>query len=267
MRTLNPWHQRIKHIWIEFFLFFKANFYSAIYGILFVIIIFISSKIHFTNISRFDGIFISILMLQWVLILFKIETKRDFLIIMIFHIIATIMEVFKTSENIGSWQYPGVSESILKIYNVPLFTGFMYSAVWSYISRAQEYLQLHYKNYPKNTYVLALCIWIYLNFFSHHYIPDLRYILLLITVFLFWKTQVLYKVYKKERRMHFITTALLTAFFIWGAENISTFYQIWLYPDQVESWKMVSLSKITSWFLLLIVSFWVISTLKKFKLN
>ena len=29
------------------------------------------------------------------------------------------------------------------------------------------------------------------------------------------------------------------AFLIWIAENISTFYKIWLYPSQVEAWHMV----------------------------
>lgn len=143
----------------------------------------------------------------------------------------------------------------------------MYSAVGSYISRAQDYLQLTYRNYPNRTYVLILCVVIYLNFFLHHYIYDLRYIILCIIVILFFHTRVEYKVYKKVRSMHFLMTAFLTSVMIWFAENISTFYKIWLYPNQIHSWKWVSLSKITSWFLLLIVSFGVISTLKNFRMK
>ncbi len=37
---------------------------------------------------------------------------------------------------------------------------------------------------------------------------------------------------------------LLLAFIIWVAENISTFYQIWLYPSQVDAWHMVGWGKL-----------------------
>ncbi|MEO1360946.1 MAG: DUF817 family protein, partial [Pseudomonadota bacterium] len=48
--------------------------------------------------------------------------------------------------------------------------------------------------------------------------------------------------------------------FIWLAENIATFTQIWLYPNQESSWTMVSLQKLGSWYLLMIIS-WVLVTL------
>ena len=46
----------------------------------------------------------------------------------------------------------------------------------------------------------------------------------------------------------------LLAFLIWIAENISTFYQIWLYPTQVDAWHMVGWGKLGSWYLLLLLS-------------
>src|SRR3712207_6887532 len=44
---------------------------------------------------------------------------------------STIMEVHKTA--IGSWAYP--EASLFRIGGVPLFTGFMYAAVGSYLAR------------------------------------------------------------------------------------------------------------------------------------
>lgn len=251
----------------EAYYFLLKNFFAAIYGIIFIAIIYASNFFDFWDISRFDIIFMSVLLLQWILIAFKIESKNDFLVIMVFHLVATIMEVFKTSEAIWSWQYPWVSESIFRIYNVPLFTGFMYSAVGSYITRAQHFLNLEYINYPKHRFVILLGVAFYLNFFTHHFIWDMRWILIALSLYLFFPTYVHFQVYKKRRRIHFITSAVLTAFVIWIAENISTFYKIWLYPNQVDWWQMVSFSKVTAWYMLLIVSFAIISTLKKMKLN
>lgn len=251
----------------ESYQFLLKNFLSAIYGILFVVIIFIWKKIQIGSLSQLDTIFITIVVLQVCLLLFKVESKRDFFTIMIFHLLATFMELFKTSPWISSWQYPGVTQSIFHIYNVPLFTGFMYSAVGSYISRAQEFLNLIYTGYPKQKYVWILCALIYINFFMHHFIFDFRIFLIVWSIILYWKTKVKYQVYKKVRHMHFLLTAFLTAIVIWLVENISTFQQVWLYPDQVESWHLVSFSKVTAWYLLLIVSFGVISSLKKFKIE
>jgi uncharacterized membrane protein YoaT (DUF817 family) len=182
---------------------------------------------------------------------------------MIFHVVATVMEVFKTSSQIWSWKYPWVENSIFILWNVPLFTWFMYSAVGSYIIRASQFLKLKYTQYPKQNSVALLSIFIYINFFSHHYILDLRYILIIISIILFFKTYITFKVYKKVRKIHFLTSAFLTTIFIWVAENISTFYKIWLYPNQEISWQIVSLSKLTSWYLLLMVSFTIITTINR----
>ncbi len=51
----------------------------------------------------------------------------------------------------------------------------------------------------------------------------------------------------------------LVALFIWLAENIATFANIWIYPNQHEEWKMVSLAKLSSWYLLMLLSFVLVS--------
>jgi uncharacterized membrane protein YoaT (DUF817 family) len=59
--------------------------------------------------------------------------------------------------------------------------------------------------------------------------------------------------------MPLLLTAVLTAFFIWIAENVGTFTKIWLYPSQIGEWHIVHFEKLGSWFLLLILSFALVS--------
>ena len=47
--------------------------------------------------------------------------------------------------------------------------------------------------------------------------------------------------------------------FIWFSENIGTFTKTWLYPSQQQGWSMVSIDKFGSWFLLLIISYTLVS--------
>jgi uncharacterized membrane protein YoaT (DUF817 family) len=60
---------------------------------------------------------------------------------------------------------------------------------------------------------------------------------------------------------------VLVAFFIWIAENISTFATIWIYPNQQKGWDMVGLSKLTAWFLLMQLIFVLIYVLRQFEHN
>lgn len=52
---------------------------------------------------------------------------------------------------------------------------------------------------------------------------------------------------------------VLVALFIWLTENIGTFTKTWLYPSQRLGWSMVSIDKLGSWFLLLIISYTLVS--------
>jgi uncharacterized membrane protein YoaT (DUF817 family) len=54
---------------------------------------------------------------------------------------------------------------------------------------------------------------------------------------------------------------LCIGFFVWIAENIGTFVGAWTYPNQTHVWDVVSLHKITSWFLLVIICFIIVAYL------
>ena len=245
----------MRNILSEFWHFFLANLRASYFGAFLLAIFLITEVVTIPFIGRYDFIFISAILYQALALAFRHESLREFSVIIIFHILATGMELFKTSPTIGSWTYPAVATAIFAIGTVPLFTGFLYSAIGSYISRAFVFLRLTYKNFPAYYHLWILAILIYVNFFTHHFIYDIRYILFAYTIILFFKTRVYFQVYKKERSMPFIVTVILTALFVWIAENISTFTNIWLYPSQIEYWHLVSFSKMGSWFLLLILSF------------
>jgi uncharacterized membrane protein YoaT (DUF817 family) len=191
------------------------------------------------------------LAIQAAMIGFKLETLDEVKIILIFHVAGTVMELFKTS--VGSWIYPELN--LLRIGGVPLFSGFMYAAIGSYLARVWRLFDFRFTHHPKLWTISALSAAIYINFFSHHYLPDIRLPLLVITVFLFRRTAVYYRMWQTHRRMPLLLGFILVAFFIWIAENIGTGMGAWVYPAQVRRWSMVPWVKLEAWLMLMIVSY------------
>tara|TARA_R110000868_G_scaffold314595_2_gene575527 strand:- start:2094 stop:2552 length:459 start_codon:yes stop_codon:yes gene_type:complete len=108
-----------------------------------------------------------------------------------------------------------------------------------------------------------ICVAIYANFFANHYVQDMRWPLSLIVLAAFWKTKVEFTVTRKRRAMPMVLAFFLIGFFIWVAENIATFFGGWVYPDQAQAWAIVGPNKITSWMLLVIISFIIVAGLKQ----
>lgn len=252
---------------IELWYFLLANLRASYFGAFLLSIFLLTEIVIVPFVSRYDFIFLSAIAFQICALLFRFERPREFVVIIIFHILATGMELFKTNPAIGSWTYPGLPTATFALATVPLFTGFLYSAVGSYISRAFMFLKLSYEHFPAYFHLWILATLIYLNFFTHHFFFDIRYLLFIYVFVLFWKTKVHFQVYKKVRSMPFLMTAFLVAFFVWIAENIGTFTRIWLYPNQFAGWRLVSFNKIGSWFLLLILSFALVSIIYRDKLQ
>lgn len=250
-------------IW-EFILFGIKEARACIFAGSFFVLLFLSHKIPLFGIARYDFLFLAALLLQIILVLTKVETWDEVKTIFLFHLIGLALELFKTHPSVGSWSYP--EEAFFKIATVPLFSGFMYAAVGSYIAQAWRILDIEVTDLRHYLLSLALGAAIYINFFTNHFVHDIRYILIPIVFIFFWKTRVYFTVIPGKRRwMPLNIGFLLTAFFIWIAENISTFYGAWQYPDQVHVWNVVSTNKITSWFLLVIISFILVAYLKHYK--
>ncbi|WP_292043046.1 MULTISPECIES: DUF817 domain-containing protein [unclassified Brevundimonas] len=210
-------------------------------------------------VSRYDFLVVGAVAIQALMLLFKLETWEEAKVIFLFHIAGTVMELFKTYH--GSWIYP--EDSLLRIGAVPLFSGFMYAAVGSYIARVQRVFHIGVRHYPPmwQTYLLAAAI--YVNFFAHHWLPDVRIGLFIATALVFGRGWFWFKTDRKRRSMPLLLGYFLVALFIWIAENLATFGRAWTYPDQAAGWQMVSWAKFGSWFLLMIVSVVLVSLVHK----
>ena len=211
------------------------------------------------HITRFDFLFLCALSIQILMLVLRLETLAEAKVILIFHLVGTAMELFKTK--VGSWTYPG--EAIFQIGAVPLFSGFMYASIGSYIARISRIFDIKYTHYPPMTATVILCVAIYINFFSHHYIWDFRYLLFALTIGLYGRCVVHYHVYRFNHKMPMLVGFFLVALFIWIAENIGTWSKAWLYPGQENGWEMVSPAKLGSWYLLMIISFVLVTLVQK----
>jgi len=204
---------------------------------------------------RYDFLTICAVLIQFGMLAFRLETFEEAKVILLFHIVGTVMELFKTAA--GSWTYP--EASLLHIGAVPLFSGFMYASVGSYIARVWRIFDFRFTAYPPRwpSYVLAAAV--YVNFFAHHWLPDARWLLFGATGLLFWRTRVHFRNWQAHRWMPLLLGFVLVASFIWFAENIATFANAWTYPDQQAGWHMVSPAKLGAWFLLMLISFVLVS--------
>jgi uncharacterized membrane protein YoaT (DUF817 family) len=209
--------------------------------------------------ARYDFLVIAAVVIQIVMLVFKLETLEEAKVIVVFHVVGTVMEIFKTS--VGSWIYPEVS--LLRIAGVPLFTGFMYASIGSYIARCWRLFDFRFRRHPPVWALGLLSVAIYANFFAHHYIWDFRPILFASAVILIGPCTIYYKVWETHRHMPLLLGLFLVALFIWFAENIGTFTAAWAYPNQRHGWELVSLGKLGSWFLLMLISYTLVASLNR----
>lgn len=204
-------------------------------------------------VHRYDVLLVAAVIIQAAMLWTKLETFDEMKVIFLYHVIGTVMEIFKT--HVGSWSYPG--EAVLRIGGVPLFTGFMYASVGSFIARAIRVFDMRFSHYPETWKTLLLAIVIYVNFFTHHYTVDVRNVLFLAIAILFFRSFIYFRVDRRYLSMPFLLACGLTAGFLWIAENIGTLTRTWVYPGQ--EWQWVSLHKMGAWALLLIISFVTVS--------
>lgn len=201
-------------------------------------------------VHRYDAMAAYAVSLQVLFLYFRLETFDEARVIVLFHLTGTAMEMFKVSQ--GSWAYP--EAGFLKLMDVPLFTGFMYASVGSFIARAIRLFDMRFDPYPPFWATLLLATAIYVNFFAHHFLPDIRFVLFPATLILFFRTKVWFHIGDNDYHMPMVLAGALTSFFLWVAENVGTRTGTWIYPGQnLLDW--VSFAKMGSWYLLIYVSF------------
>lgn len=253
----------VRHFFIELLFFTLKQARSCLFAGLFFIAMFAIPSQGWLGIPRYDLLFVFAIVAQASMLLFKLETWDELKAITLFHLVSFALELFKTSSSIQSWAYPDFAYT--KLFGVPLFTGFMYAAVGSYIIQAWRLLDLRIQSHPPYWLATLAAVGIYLNFFTHHYIGDYRWYLAAFTLGIYARTSVYFSPYDKRRKMPLPLAFGLIGFFIWLAENIGTFAGIWQYPNQLGAWSMVHLGKWGARSLLVIMTFTIVANLKHVK--
>ncbi|MEY2864664.1 MAG: hypothetical protein RLY58_2371 [Pseudomonadota bacterium] len=234
---------------------------AALFGILLLLAFVVTAQGQWPmcGLYRYDFLLCYAVLIQIFLIYFKLESWREVAVIAVFHVLAMLMELFLTSPRIGSWHYP--EAGVLRINNVPLFAGFMYSAVGSFLARSLRLFSVSFDHLPPFFALWGLALLSYVNFFSHHFYPDLRLILFAVSLTLFWHTRIHLRLGHTQQKIDFLPLLLGLAGMVWVAENIATFSNIWLYPSQVNHWHWVGVGKVGSWYLLLLLSLVLVWTM------
>ncbi len=230
----------------------------------FPVIIFVSLAFsHFVPdaIPRYDFLLFVLIVVQYVMYKSGMETRDEVLVICLFHFLGVCLEWFKVLH--GSWSYP--EPAYTKFFGVPLYAGFMYASVGSYICQAWRNLDLKAELWPGFFSSSVCAVLIYANFFTNAYFADVRLYLVIVLLVVFRKASFSFSLNGHRYRIHALLAFLAVGFFIWLAENIATFFGAWQYAYQHKGWKMVGWHKITSWSLLVIVSIIIVAELKRIK--
>jgi len=230
---------------------------------LFFAAVFLVPRPGLLGLPRYDVLLVLALAIQAWMVWARLETLDELKAISVFHLVGFALEVFKTSGAIRSWTYPDFAYT--KLFGVPLFSGFMYAAVGSYIIQAWRLLDLRVEHHPPHWMAALVAAAIYANFFTHHYIGDYRWYLAACALGLYARASVVFRPLDRERRMPLLLSFVLIGFFIWLAENISTFFGVWKYPDQLGAWSAVHVGKWSSWSLLVVMTFTIVANLKHIK--
>lgn len=247
----------------EFWFFGLKQARACLFVALFFASVLLVPRTGFLGIPRYDVLLILALLIQYWMVWSKLETIDELKAICLFHLVGFALEVFKTSGVIQSWSYPDFAYT--KVFGVPLFAGFMYAAVGSYIIQSWRLMQQRVAHHPPYWMAVLVALLIYANFFSHHYIGDYRWYIAAATLGLYARTVVYFTPLDRERSMPLLLGFVLVGFFIWLAENISTFMGLWSYPNQLGAWSVVHLGKWSSWSLLVIMTFTIVAQLKYVK--
>jgi len=248
---------------LEFWYFGIKQARACLFVGLFFAAVFAVPRGGLLGIPRYDLLLAIALAIQAWMLWAKLETWDEAKAITLFHVIGFALEVFKTSSGIRSWSYPEFAYT--KLFGVPLFSGFMYAAIGSYIIQAWRLFDLRVRHHPPYWMAALIAVLIYLNFFTHHYIGDYRWYLAACALGLYARASVIYRPLDRDRSMPLLAGFLLIGLFIWLAENIGTFFGVWRYPNQVGAWAAVHVGKWSSWSLLVIMTFTIVANLKHIK--
>ncbi len=237
--------------------FVAIHFRSALFP-LFLFATIAASSFWNAGLARYDFIFIACLSAQLLLVIAKLESLREIYVLGIFHLCGLGLEIYKV--NHGSWSYPDSGN--WRLGSVPVYSGFMYASVASYMLQAWKHFQLQLENYPNWKWILAISIVIYMNFFLNKFWTESRWFVVLLVVSIFWSTKVTFINIDRRFKLPLNATFFLLGLFVWFAEHICSALGGYQYPYQKDGWTWVDPGKFTAW-CLLVVCFAVVASLHR----
>jgi uncharacterized membrane protein YoaT (DUF817 family) len=251
-RAIRSWLGLLPWWLAEFVLFGLKMAWACLFAALMLGLILLTRIIWQADwpVHRYDALFLAAISIQALLLALGMERWEEARVILVYHVVGTLMEVFKV--RMGSWAYP--EPAMMQIAGVPLFSGFMYASVGSFMVRSIRIFDMRFTSYPRKWVTVVLALTIYANFYLHHYWIDIRIALFAATLVIFRRVNIHFTTDRTTLFMPLILAAFLSAFFLWIAENVGTLTGTWIYPGQT-GWHLVSSAKIGSWYLLLFVSF------------
>lgn len=180
----------IRRFCIEFLYFGLKEARACLFAGLFFAAVFLVPRAGYLGIARYDLLLIIAILIQAWMVWARLETMDELKAISLFHIVGFVLEVFKTSSGIQSWSYP--DPGYTKLFGVPLFSGFMYAAVGSYVIQAWRLFDLKIRHHPTYWMASMTALLIYINFFTHHYIGDYRWYIAAFALGLYARTMVIF---------------------------------------------------------------------------
>lgn len=236
--------------------FTRLQFLSAIFGISVFTILAITKFV--SPIPRYDLVLVLCIAVQWVMVRTRIESISELKVISLFHVLGLGLEVWKVKH--GSWAYPYAG--YIRIAEVPLYSGFMYASVASYITQAWKHFDLQMQPLPPRWLAAGLASAAYLNFFANTYLTDYRWWVIGAVMLAYVRARCSFTLNGRRYWLPLNAAFVLIALFIYIGENLGTLLGGWRYPNQELAWSIVHQSKISSWFLLIIVSYIIVAALK-----
>ena len=264
-RALGDWaRSRLPYVLAEFIMFVLKQGWACLFGGLLLAAIIVSKAVWQADwpLQRYDALFLFAIATQAAFLWLKLETWEEARVILLFHATGTAMEWFKVG--VGSWAYP--EPALFKLLGVPLFSGFMYASVGSYMARVIRIFDMRFAPYPPLGLTFLLAAAIYVNFFAHHFLPDIRLALFAATLLLYGRTRIWFRISARNWWMPLPLAALLSSLALWLAENIGTATGTWLYTGQHPA-HWVSFAKLGSWYLLLYVAFVTVTLVSRSALS
>ena len=199
------------------------------------------TKVVALPLPRYDALLGLAIAFQLFMLLTRRETPREFATIAIFHAMGLMMELIKVKN--GGWSYP--EHCVTKVAGVPLFSGFMYASVGSFVLELTK--RLGVTQLPHRGLLIGLFVALYGNFISNLWYPDLKLFLLAVLTVALWRARL--------GAMPLLPLFPAVGVTVWVAENWATAFGIWRYPRQANGWVPVPPDKLLSWTALAAVSF------------